>query len=85
MTEKLTYEERAALADAQDQNLDEPWFGAKALRIIDSHITLTPEHEERIRRIATATGRKPEQVLHDAVTLYLVRMAGKGGLGPGQW
>jgi predicted transcriptional regulator len=48
-------------------------------------IALTPEHDERIRRIATATGRKPEQVLADAVTEFWVRFAARGRLSPTQW
>lgn len=35
MTIELTKEERAALAEFQDQNLDEPWVGEKALKAID--------------------------------------------------
>lgn len=46
---------------------------------------LTPEHLERIRRIAVATGRTEEQVLADAVTEFWVRFACRGQLGPGQW
>lgn len=48
-------------------------------------IGLTPEHLERIKRIAQATKRTPEQVLADAVLEYWIRFACNAGLKQGEW
>lgn len=48
-------------------------------------IGLTPEHLERIKRIAQATKRTPEQVLADAVLEYWIRFACNAGLKQDEW
>ncbi len=48
-------------------------------------LALTPEHDERVRRVARETGRTPEQVLADAVQEYWVRYATRLKLGADQW
>lgn len=48
-------------------------------------IGLTPEHLERIKRIAKAQGKTPEQVLADAVSAYWVRFACNQHLKPEEW
>lgn len=48
-------------------------------------IGLTPEHLERIKRIAAARKQTPEQVLADAVTEYWVRYATRERLPQKEW
>ncbi len=51
----------------------------------DSMFGLTPEHLERIKRIAAARKQTPEQVLADAVMEYWVRYATRERLAPKEW
>lgn len=46
---------------------------------------LTPEHLERLKRIAAKQNRTIAQVLHDAVQEYWVRFACRERLKPGEW
>jgi hypothetical protein len=48
-------------------------------------IKMTPEHDERVRRIARLRNQTPEQVLSDILTEYWVRFAGSKSLKPGDW
>jgi hypothetical protein len=48
-------------------------------------IGLTPEHLERIKRIAAARKQTPEQVLADAVTEYWIRYATRERLPQKEW
>ncbi len=48
-------------------------------------LSLTPELLERIRRIANASKKRPEQVLAEAVQEYWIRFATRNGLKPEQW
>lgn len=42
-------------------------------------VKLSPEHAERVKRIAAAEGKTPEQVVADALTILWVRHATKHG------
>lgn len=44
-----------------------------------SVVRLTPEHADRVKRIAAAEGKTPEQVVADALTILWVRHATKHG------
>lgn len=46
---------------------------------------MTPEHQERIERIARERKQTPEQVLADAVLEYWVRYATRQALPPKEW
>lgn len=48
-------------------------------------IGLTPEHLERIKRIAVARKQTPEQVLADAVTVYWVSYAASERIPKEKW
>jgi hypothetical protein len=50
-----------------------------------SEFGLTPEHLDRIRRIAKARGQTPAQVLSDAITILWVRFAAEQRLKPKDW
>lgn len=45
----------------------------------ECRVKLTPEHADRVKRIAAAEGKTPEQVIGDAVTILWVRHATKHG------
>ena len=49
------------------------------------HLKLSPEHQERIERIARERKEKPEKVLADAVQEYWVRYATREKLTQKEW
>jgi len=72
--ETLTEEEIRAMDEAQDQNLDAPWFGAKALRIIRA---LRAENEQ-LHRGAVEALKARNAALDELAAL---RAAGAGTAG----
>lgn len=45
----------------------------------ERRVRLTPEHAERVRRMAEVEDKTPEQIVADAVTILWVRHATKRG------